>query len=208
MKNIVKDCEDLAKAYDLLRELFFNQWTEETIGSLKQKSSNLSIDMKDIRFIKLLEKLQADMLDEARWDYNRLFIGPQKPLAIPFESSYRSDENLLMREFTYQVREYYSQVGIEVEELNHFPDDFIGFEFQYLYCMSLLIIESYKTGNMIEVNSLLKTRKEFFDNHPKTWINKFSEDIIINSKQEVLKELGSFIQDIMKKEELFLEKVK
>ncbi|AXH08585.1 hypothetical protein CP960_09100 [Malaciobacter halophilus] len=207
MEKIVKDCEDLSKAYDLLRILFFNQWTNENVSSFKEKSNDLNMDLKNSNFIQLIEELNNNMVNEARWDYNRLFVGPEKPLAMPFESSYRLNENLLMGKFTYQVRDYYSQVGIEVQNLNHFPDDFIGFEFQYLYYLSLLIIESYKIDNIEEVNKFLKIRKEFFNNHPKAWINNFSEDIIINSKQTILKEFGIFIKEIMKKEENFLKAV-
>ena len=97
----------------------------------------------------------------------------KNPLASTFESVQRSDKNLMMREYTFQVREYYEEVGLEVEKKNHFPDDFIGFEIQYLYYVSLLIVELIKNDEFDNADELTKIKKEFINSHPQKWFPKF-----------------------------------
>ena len=75
---------NIAKAYDMLREVFFNQWTKNTLPSLLKKADLLDDKMKQTAFIKQLKSLSDDELDEARWEYNRLFIEPKKPSCIYF----------------------------------------------------------------------------------------------------------------------------
>lgn len=200
MKSEIDTYKKFAKVYDLLREVFFNEWKETTINSLKEKADKLPNEFKNNLFISLLSKLEKKDIDEVRWEYNRLFIGPQKPLAIPFESPYRSDKNLLMQKFTYEVREYYSMLGLEVKDLNHFPDDYIGFEFQYLYFISLLIANTKEKD--MNLYDLINLRTSFLQNHPLEWFDKFCKAIIDNSRIELWKELAFFIKELMNQEVL------
>lgn len=197
----LKHHENMANTYDLLREVFFNQWNEKTLNTLLKKADLLTGDLKVLPFIKRLHKLDKRSLDEARWDYNRLFIGPKKPLASTFESVYRSEKNIMMREQTFQVREFYKQVGLEVENINQFPDDFIGFEFQYLFYVSLLISELIKREEIEKAQELETIKDEFIKAHPNMWFPEFCNDVKSESSEEIWKELADFILEVLKIEE-------
>jgi len=197
--------QEIANAYDLMRVVFFNQWKDGTIFEIKDKAELLSEDLIELAFVKDLEGLKGEKLDEARWEYNRLFIGPKKPIAVPFESVYRSEKHLLMREFAYEVREFYAQVGLEVEKKDHFPDDFIGFEFQYLFYVSKLVIELIKHKREKEAEELILVRKEFLQEHPLKWFFDFCDDISKGSKEKIWKNLAEFILKILEKEKAFFE---
>ena len=204
MKNLELDYhQNIANAYDLLRVVFFNQWKENTIWEVKDKAKLLNQELQSSAFVKNLEVLETSALDEARWEYNRLFIGPKKPLATPFESVYRSEKQIMMREFTFEVREFYSQVGLEVEKKDQFPDDFIGLEFQYLFYVSQLVVELIKSEKMEEAKELILVREEFLQKHPKQWFPKFCDDISSHSEKQIWKDLAEFILNILKIEEEF-----
>ena len=79
----------------------------------------------------------------------------------------------MMREFTFEVREFYAQVGLEVEKKDQFPDDFIGLEFQYLFYVSQLAVELIKAKKIQEAKEIILVREEFLYKHPKTVVSKF-----------------------------------
>lgn len=199
--------QNIANAYDLLRVVFFNQWKKETLWELKDKARLLSNDLKESAFVQNLVSLNEVALDEARWEYNKLFIGPKKPLATPFESVYRSEKKLMMREFAFEVREFYAQVGLKVEKEGHFPDDFIGFEFQYLFYVSQLVVELTKSEKKEEAKELILVRKEFLEKHTNQWFPKFCDDVSNHSEKQVWKDLAAFILNISKIEEEFFKTI-
>src|SRR5690606_18008417 len=51
-----------------------------------------------------LETLGEDGFEALRWDYTRLFIGPDRLPAPPWESAYLTEERLLFQEPTLEVR--------------------------------------------------------------------------------------------------------
>jgi TorA maturation chaperone TorD len=73
--------------------------------------------------------------DEGRYDFNRLFVGPQKLLAPPLESYYRNEEHLPMQEEIMAVRAAYGEAGLELIAQNKIPDDHAQFEFYFLSCL-------------------------------------------------------------------------
>lgn len=201
MENLeIKYHLDMANVYDLLRDVFFNRWTDDSIQTILQKVTLLDVPFLEFSFINKLRILKGEKLDTARWEYNRLFIGPRRPLAPPFESIYRSDKQLQMQKFTFEVREYYEQIGLEVEIGNQFPDDFIGFEFQYLFYISHLIVEALREGRIDEKNEFLVIKKKFLTEHPNQWMYKFCKDIIVESKEEIWMTLAEFIVGVLYKE--------
>jgi TorA maturation chaperone TorD len=197
--------QNIANAYDLLRVVFFNQWKKETVWEVKEKVKVLNDDLQTATFVKSFLALEGDNLDEARWDYNKLFIGPKKPLATPFESVYRSEKQLMMRQYAFEVREFYAQVGLKVEKQGHFPDDFIGLELQYLFYVSQLVVELIKSEKKEEAKELILVRKEFLEEHTNQWFPKFCADISSQSEKQVWKDLASFILNISKIEEEFFK---
>lgn len=206
MKSLeLKYHQEVAYAYDLLRVVFFNPWREDTVQEVVERADLLADQFKESSFVKSLKKLKGKSLDEARWDYNRLFIGPKKPLASTFESIHRSEKKLMMRESTFQVREFYAQVGLEVEKLNQFPDDFIGFEFQYLFYTALMVVELLENGEEDKAKELMEIREEFLNNHPKKWFPQFCDDILKGSTEQIWKDLAAFILNILEKEESFIK---
>lgn len=85
-------------------------------------------------FLRLVnEHLQTELVlpppdDAAMFDFNRLFVGPQKLLAPPYESAYLSPHHTTMTEHTMSVRSAYRAVGIEIADKGRIPDDHLQYE--------------------------------------------------------------------------------
>lgn len=82
--------------------------------------------------LELLLQAEPARRADMKYDFNRLFIGPDALLAPPYESCYRNPEKTLMQAETLRVRAFYLKAGLEISQKNVEPDDFIAFELEFL----------------------------------------------------------------------------
>ena len=75
--------------------------------------------------------LTQERFEELRDDYTRLFIGPGKVLAPPWESPYIQKERVIFQVDTLKVREWYQRYGLESIRKYKEPDDHIGLELAF-----------------------------------------------------------------------------
>jgi len=112
--------------------------------------------------------LRVPVFDNAgQFDYNRLFVGPQKLLAPPLESYYRNEEHLPMQAETMAVRRAYAEAGVELTLRNKVPDDHAQFEFYFLGCLSE-VVERYR-GEAIAFQAEEQYQR-FLQEHLFLWI--------------------------------------
>lgn len=82
--------------------------------------------------LKLLSQFTDNDLLELEYDFNRLFVGPNKLEASPYESSYLNMEKAVMQSETLAVRRFYEMVGLEVANKNVDPDDHLALELEFI----------------------------------------------------------------------------
>lgn len=70
--------------------------------------------------------------DEFAYEFNRLFVGPDRLAAAPYETVYVSDSRTLMQGETRAVRKAYRAAGFEPQALNTQPDDHLAFELAFV----------------------------------------------------------------------------
>ena len=112
---------------------------------------------------------QPDDLAALKRDYARLFIGPERLLAPPWESVYRSDEHLLFERQTLEVRAEYQRFGMPIPKLNVEPDDHIGLEFRFVAYLCHLALEAVERDRQDIVNGLSDAVRGFLTEHLWTW---------------------------------------
>ncbi len=138
-------------------------------------------------FIKEIWSVQAERLDilreqirntneeallDIRRDYAKLFYGPMKLLAPPYESVYRED-HVVMGHCTVEVIQFYKEFGLQLSpEIKNLPDhvmvelDFLGY------------IESeknYYTSDSDEFIYFQEGKDLFLTEHVLKWVNQFIE---------------------------------
>lgn len=102
-------------------------------------------------------------------DYDRLFVGPGRLLAPPYESVYRTEEGLLFEEPTFQVRAAYQTFGLAAPRMNREPDDHIGLEFSFLEHLSHRALAALDAGDEFRLDTTLAGQSAFLRDHLLVW---------------------------------------
>ncbi|HYF77213.1 MAG TPA: molecular chaperone TorD family protein [Symbiobacteriaceae bacterium] len=98
-------------------------------------------------------------------DFAALFEGPGAMSAPPWESIYRTEEQLLFGPTTFQVRQAYQRWGLGLEQPGREPDDHIALELAFL----LFLTERAATDTAAEAE-----RQRFLQNHLLRWVPPFA----------------------------------
>lgn len=195
--------------YDWLRKMYISEPPLELIQELINMAKSYndlddSIIEKDfIIFLKDLTKDdQKNINHELKSEFARLFLGPKRLLAPPFESVYLSPRKRMMGEETMEVRQIYNKMGMEVLAFGSLPDDHIGFELEFMYYLCFRVIESINNKDSIpEITKFVETQELFIRDHLIKWVPEFCKDIIMNTNLEFFKELARFTEKFILQEE-------
>lgn len=104
-------------------------------------------------------------------DYTRLFIGPGKVLAAPWESVYFSDDRLTFQESTLQVREWYRRFGLESDKVYHEPDDHIGLELEFVAHLARLALLALGKDDQDQYRAAIDAQRQFIAQHLGRWVS-------------------------------------
>lgn len=115
--------------------------------------------------LSLADGLRADR------EYHRLFLGPGRPVAPPFESVYR-DRTILgpsAQSFLRELRE----AGVEPPEDFRLPADHVALELEYLAHLALGAEEARGAGRWEEAGALSDRARRFVDDRLAGWLPAF-----------------------------------
>ncbi|MBE3598445.1 MAG: molecular chaperone TorD family protein [Limnochordaceae bacterium] len=135
------------------------------------------------------ESLSEEGLDRLRWDYTRLFIGPARLPAPPWESAYLTEERLLFAEPTLAVRRAYLQYALVPRHFPHEADDHVGLELEFMARLAELSLERFGRSSRkrdpeaagatagAPYPQLLHDQQRFLREHLMRWIPRFTLDV-------------------------------
>ncbi|MBR2942660.1 MAG: molecular chaperone TorD family protein [Clostridia bacterium] len=116
-----------------------------------------------------------DYLPQLRNEYMRLFVGPQKLVAPPWESVYRSHQGLLFQESTLTVREIYRRQGFEAEGYPRVPDDSLSLEMDFMGRMAERALTALLEDRSDDLREALTVSESFLRVHLLFWVPKMLE---------------------------------
>ncbi|MGL5150218.1 MAG: TorD/DmsD family molecular chaperone [Clostridium sp.] len=191
--------------YYWLKSLYLKEPTCETLKEIsticKSYEVDDSIPVKEGQFIEYFAKLKENNINDLKEDidieYARLFLGPKKVIAPPYESVYRTSTKRLFGENTNEVRNIYKTMGLEINTLGIEPDDFIGFELEFMYYLSYHTVKMIEEENIAAVQRLLKNQYDFLREHLSCWIAEFTNDIINDTQVEYFKIVADFTNEFV-----------
>ena len=125
--------------------------------------------------------------DEIEFVFNRLFVGPTKPLAPPFASIYLEEDELVMSHTTMEVRRFYSVLGLVSPWHGTLPEDHIALEID----ACLYLQQALPLIQPIEQEEYLPLCLSFFDQHVLVWVPRFCERV----RKETAR--GSFMHTVV-----------
>ncbi|WP_251552148.1 TorD/DmsD family molecular chaperone [Neobacillus muris] len=146
-----------------------------------------------------------ESIQMARQDFFGLFVGPEALLAPPWESVYRSKEKALFDFPTFEVRDLYSQYGLEVKKKEHHhdeADDHIVYELEF---MLQLIERSIGEHDSDKRKSLLKGQQRMLKEHLLKWVPRFSTDIQNHGTSKLFIGLGALVNDFISFDDQLVE---
>ena len=111
-------------------------------------------------------------MQEAKDEFNRLFVGPNSLPAPLWESVYLGKEHGLFEEQTLQVRKCYREYGLVFVRENNSPEDHIVVELEFV---SYLIQQTLESNDEKYTRRLIKDQITFFTDHMAKWCLQFCD---------------------------------
>lgn len=122
---------------------------------------------------------EADTLEMLKSDYTRLFVGPGKLPAPPWESVYVTGEDLLFQPSTLEVRDAYRKAGYQATGYPHEADDHLATELGFMEALAKDSQAAYEAGDSEKLQLLLSQQTMFLAQHLNAWLPKFVERLLI-----------------------------
>lgn len=192
-------------AYDVLRSVFLEEPTKDFLRALKEKDvlNNFPFIQEDDLLREGIEEADRDLkednlseeekFDSLHWDYTRMFIGPAKLIAPPWQTAYLTEERLLFQEETLEVRHRYLAYNFLPPNYPHEADDHIGYMLDFLYQLTLLALDSLVKDDREELRKILSDQKDFIQTHMLNWVPLFAKDIIENAENGFYKGMAKVL---------------
>lgn len=144
--------------------------------------------------------------DEVEYEYNRLFVGPAKLLAPPFESAYLNAMGLVMQNETLAVRNFYRKAGLEVGSKNVIPDDHLGLELEFICYLLSQAGQRLAEEDLAAANCYLILYRSFFEEHIRTWVYQHCQDVLTKGKASICSGTALALAGFLQSEEAELYK--
>lgn len=206
-------------AYDIVKCTFLQEPSKKFIkllieGEIVQAfpfaDSNAAFGKAIDRIVKYLE--QPDVLsrknyESLRWDYTRMFIGPGKVPAPPWESIYRDVEHLHFSEETLEVRGAYRKYNLLPKDFGHEPDDHIGLELDFMHKLCEMGKEKAESGDEAGLSEILKDQKAFLDEHLLKWVPDWTNDVVKSAETDFYKGMAQLLDAYLKLDRGMIEEL-
>ena len=121
-------------------------------------------------------------LECLRSEYTKLFIGPDKLPAPPWESVYVTGEPLLFQESTLAVRQAYQNAGYVAAGYPHEADDHVATELDFMAALASDTCEKLTAGDTPRARELMRIQLDFLRNHLLVWVGSFADRLLAYGK--------------------------
>lgn len=157
------------------------------------------------RYCEAAERLGPEDADPLEFEYNRLFVGPGRLVAPPYESVYRTQDHLVMGKTVLDVRRAYREIGLEARNALSEPEDHIATELEYLAELQKRCLAAIEEGDRPGVARSIRLEREFIEHHLLGWTPEFCRRVIEGSPVELFGALADLLQQLVRKDHELLK---
>lgn len=217
--------------YSFLRQIFLEGPTEEVLGSVRRLLDSRRPEEPDDDEIPGLDLIRQaisgskdeeipagggklptgggdeQLRDDLTREFNRLFIGPGRVPASPYESVYRSPSRLLMQESTVDVRRTYLEAGLVMQRLGTVPDDHLGAELEFMFYLADRAVAEAVESRWEEVGRYLDLGRTFLKEHLLSWVGEFSAGVLGATGDKFFRGLMTLLAEFLAQDLEFLQEV-
>lgn len=129
---------------------------------------------------------------EVRRDVQRLFTGPGRLLAPPYESVHLNPSGLIFDSETLAVRAFYRRFGLRAPRLNQEPDDHIALELELLSTLAARALEGEAVDGPWADDSVTAIR-EFVSDHALPWHRRLGELTVEHGQTSFMQAVGNLL---------------
>lgn len=210
----------LNERYPLLRiiQILFQQpMSHEIIALLKAPETRTCVELfstenpnMDIFLDELDEVAASDsdtFCDEARREYNMLFVGPGKPAAPFWESVYLDERELLFLPSTSDVRMRYAAEGFKIAGKEKQAEDAVHYQFDFLASLAWKMSEALDVDALDELSRLARVSLDFETDHMLNWLPKMAQRASDHSTHFFYPQLCTFAAAMIDFDSQLLEEI-
>ena len=156
-------------------------------------------------YTKLMKKdlEEVSTVDELKFDYLSMFVGPKTLLAPPYGSIYMEEQGQIMGVSTYDAMRMYQEAGLKKSADFKEPPDHIRVELDFMFTLIQQTIELCEESNLSEAENKINLQLEFLIKHIAGWVKPFTNNIVENAKTDFYKNLARATEAFIRQE--FLE---
>ena len=133
-----------------------------------------AVDSAAALFDKLAEAAAAST-DSLNSEYMRLFVGPNAPVAPPWESVYREPGRCLYNASTLAVETAYRELPFTCGDTPDGPKDHVAFECAFLSACFQRALDALSAGNEAEATRCCQVANRFVRDHLSRWVPEFAQ---------------------------------
>jgi anaerobic sulfite reductase subunit A len=174
-----------AELYSFLSRIYMEEVDRDLLENMKRscKSINISDTEMARAYNNLSEMLgkseiNQEYIENLAADYASLFLGIGRDPAHPYESTYLSQDRIIMGEPRDEVLRMYRTEGLEKVVCFKEPEDHIAIELEFMAFLCLKTQQALNRATGDLGLGLMETQIEFFEKHLKSWIPRFCDDIV------------------------------
>lgn len=127
----------------------------------------------------------GELLDAARDEYTRTFIGPAELPAPPTEAPYLTHDAAVFQESTLAVRAWYRKRGMLPRRYLRVPDDHVAIMCCFMARLAEASLDAASDGDAAKLGELLADQQSFATRHLADWLPEYAK-ALRRSKTAVL----------------------
>jgi TorA maturation chaperone TorD len=139
----------------------------------------------------------GESMQEIHADHRRLFLGPERVLACPYESVYLNEEHLTFGSQTLAVRRWYRRYGLRAPAEGREPDDHIGLELVFVSHLCLLALDAAELDDESLADSC-RALGEFLSEHLLLWADECLDHVLAHAQTQFYRGVGQLSQGILR----------
>jgi TorA maturation chaperone TorD len=210
-----------AGVYRILQNLLGNEPNEETLQQLEGTAAYNVLSLfateegeykqaLDALLVKVVacrsEGLEA--IERLNSNFTRLFVGPGKVEADPWESFYLSRDNTLFQSITLEVRKAYVAQGFIPQNYPHVADDHIALELDFVARLAEKLENAFGAHDFHAMSDYLFASESFIREHFIVWIPAFVEVLQKARHSYFYSEVGNLLAAFLPLDLQVLEEVR
>ncbi|SES27279.1 TorD/DmsD family molecular chaperone [Salipaludibacillus aurantiacus] len=219
MRQVLSLIEVRTHYYNLLRQLFLSEPTEQLLLEIKESMIFKEFPFQDSN--PLLQKgcmLAAEAMEsydsrrkqdfeDLHWDYTRMFVGPYELPAPPWASAYSGDGRLLFQNETQQIRKAYAKYGFQLKNFGSEAEDHIGYELDFMYRLTKETASLLEREEFGKAQSCIRDQIIFIEQHLFSWIPSFRKEMETAAHMPFYKGVAAVLEGALQLDRLLLNEL-